>query len=78
MDKDNHLTWEANDAIPTALALVTVICLVMQGVRLLTVADLLQSPTKRVLHGFGDGAGTTCKRALSASACASSVSLYAT
>ena len=27
MDKDKHLIWEANDAIPTALALVAVICL---------------------------------------------------
>ena len=27
MDKDKHLMWEANDAIPTALALVAAICL---------------------------------------------------
>jgi hypothetical protein len=27
MDKDKHLTWEANDAIPTALAQVAAICL---------------------------------------------------
>ena len=27
MDKDKHLMWEANDAIPTVLALVAAICL---------------------------------------------------
>jgi hypothetical protein len=27
MDKDKHLLWEANDAIPTLLALVAGICL---------------------------------------------------
>ena len=27
MDKDKHLIWEANDAVPTVLALMAAICL---------------------------------------------------
>jgi hypothetical protein len=27
MDKDKHLMWEANDAVPTVLALMAAICL---------------------------------------------------
>jgi hypothetical protein len=27
MDKNTHLTWEADDAVPTVLALMAVICL---------------------------------------------------